>query len=210
MIGAHLAQISSFFQLFVGFWIAIVATLALLTWGKQLRAEKRLSFIDELTDTVHEFIILMAVPTSRLRYAKIGIEAHKGAASDFDQYKNAETIAFINNYDRGTSDSILADLALVAPVFAKMQSLAVKGQVLGLQDYSECLNACKMLAWSHGQLQTFCAIIGNPNLNSNNPQVQESLNNLSEIDADCIIANLEEQNRKFIEFAKKAYEKALR
>ena len=75
--GAHLAQvdISSLLQGIGAIWVAVVATAALSTWRKQLYAEKQLSFIDELTDTVHEFILLMASPTSHLRYAKIGIEA---------------------------------------------------------------------------------------------------------------------------------------
>ena len=119
-------------------------------------------------------------------------------------------IAFINKDGRGTSDRFVADLALVRPVFAKMQSLAVKGQVLGLQDYSECLHAYEVLALSYGQLQTFFTIIGNPNLDWENPQIQESLNNISKIDADRIETNLKDQNRKFLEFAKKAYEKAIR
>lgn len=210
MIGAHLPQIFLLLQIIVGIWVATVATLALSTWRKQLRAQKQLSFIDELTDTVHEFILLMAVPTSRLVYAKIGIEAHKGATVGFEQYENAEAIAFINKQGPSTSDRIMADLALVRPMLGKMQSLAVKGQVLGLQDYPKCQNACAMLAWSHGQLQAFCAIIGNPNLNWENAVVQKSLNTLSEINPDRINANLEEQNKVFIEFAKKAYENAIR
>jgi hypothetical protein len=210
MIGAHLVQISSLLQLIVGIWVAGVATVALSTWKKQLRAEKQLSFIDELTNTVHEYILLMVAPTSHLVYAKIGIEAHKGAAFGFEQYENAEAIAFINKDGPGTSDRIMADLALVRPVLGKMQSLAVKGQVLGLQDYPKCHNACTMLARSHDQLQAFCAIIRNPNLNWKNPLVQKNLNNLSEIDADRINANLNEQNWEFIKFAKKAYENAMR
>ena len=205
-IGAHWAQISSFI---VGFWIAVVATWALSTWRKQLRAQKQLLFIDELTNSVHEFIRLMDAPTNRLRYAKICIEAHEGVASGFEQYENAEAIAFINKDGLVTCDRIRADLALVRPVFAKMESLTVKGQFLGLQDYSECLDACEMLARSYRQLQTFSIIIGSSYMNRKNPQIQEYLNNISKIDAECINANLEEQRKKFIEFAKKVYEKVL-
>jgi hypothetical protein len=210
MIGVHIAQIASLLQLIAGIWIALVATAALTTWRKQLRAEKQLSFIDELTNTIHEFILLMAAPTSRLAFAKIGIEAHKGAAFEFEQYENAEAIAFINKNGSGTSDKIVADLALLRPVLGRMQSLAAKGQVLGLEDYPKCHNACAMLAWSYDQLQAFCAIIGNPNLNWEHPLVQESLNNLSKIDADRINANLKKQHEEFIEFAKRAYGKAIR
>ena len=204
-------QVSSLFQLTVAIWVAYVATEALNTWRKQLRAEKQTSFIDELTDTIHEFIILMASPINSLAIAKMEIEAYKGAAFGFEQYENAEAIAFINKDGPDTSARITADLALVRPVLAKMQSLAVKGQVLGLQDYPACHKACQMLAWSHNQLQVFCSIIGSrSSRNWEHPLVKKNLNTLSEIDADRINANLEEQHRVFIEFAKKAYEKAIR
>lgn len=206
LIGTH----SSLLQIVVGGWVAGVATLALSTWRKQLLADKQLSFVDDLADTVHEFILLMGTPTHRLRFAKIGIDAHKGAAFGFEQYENAEAIAFINKDGPGTRDKILADLEAVRPVVGKMQSLAVKGQVLRLPDYQKCQNACRMLAWSYGQLEAFCAIIGNPNLNWDHPVVQGSLNKLHEIDADRIDANLREQNIEFIAFAKKAYEVAIR
>jgi hypothetical protein len=212
VVGSNLAQvdISSLLQGVGAIWVAIVATAALSTWRKQLHAEKQLTFIDELTDTVHEFILLMASPTSHLGFAKVGIEAHKGAAFGFEKYGNAEAIAYINKSGPNTSDRILKKLALVKPVLGKMQSLVVKGQVLGMPDYSRCQNACAMLAWSHDQIEAFCAIIGDPYLNWEHPDVQKSLSNLSKIDAERINANLQEQNKAFIVFAKKAYEKATR
>jgi hypothetical protein len=207
LFGVYWAQI---LQIVLGIWVAWVATAALSTWKKQLRAQKQLSFIDELTDTVHEFILLMAAPINRLVYAKIGIDAHKGIALEFEQYENAEAIAFIHKDGRGTSERIVADLALVRPVLGKMQALAVKGQVLGLKDYPKCQDACAMLAWSYDQIEAFCAIIGNPNLNWGHPLIQESLGNLSKIDADRINTNLAEQNKKFVEFATMAYANAIR
>jgi hypothetical protein len=192
------------------FWLAWVATAALNTWRKQLHAEKQLTFIDELTDTVHEFILLMAAPVNLLANAKTGIEAHKEVLLlNTDKRENSGTIAYIEKYGRSTSDRILEKLAPVKQVLGKMQSLVVKGQVFGIIDYARCQNACTMLAWSHGQVEAFCWIIGNTHMNWDHPEVQQALNNLTKIDADSISANLQIQNRDYIQFAKKAYESVI-
>ena len=43
-------------------WVAIVATLALNAWKHQSKAQRQMNFMDELTDSVHEFIQLMSAP----------------------------------------------------------------------------------------------------------------------------------------------------
>ncbi len=192
------------------FWLAWVATAALNTWRKQLHAEKQLTFIDELTDTVHEFILLMAAPVNLLANAKIGIEAHIEVSHGSEKRDNAGTIAYIDKCGRSTSERILEKLALVKPVLGKMQSLVVKGQVFGIADYAQCQNACTMLALSHGQVEAFCWIIGNTNMNWDHPEVQQNLTDLSKINADSISANLQTQNKEYIKFAKNAYESAIK
>lgn len=211
-LGRYLVQfdVSSFLQGVGAIWVAVVATLALRTWRKQLHAEKQLAFIDELTDTVHEFILLMAPPTSLLAFAKIGIDAHKGVAFGFEKYENAEAIAYITKNGRSTSERISEKLSAVKPVLGKMQALAVKGQVLGLPDYPRCQNACVMLAWTHDHIEAFSALIGDPNMNWDNPLVQKSLSNLPKFDPERVNNTLQEQNMEFIVFAKQAYEKATR
>lgn len=203
---ANLAKIVPILQLAVGIYVSIVATIALTTWRKQLRAQKQLSFINDLSDIVHEFILSMATPTKRLEFAKIGIDAYKGVPSKFDQYDNAEIIAFINRQGSDISQKITADLAHARPVLGKMQSFVAKGQVLGFQNYSKCQDACTMLAWSYNQLQAFCGIIEGSNPNWEHPLVQKNLNLLSKIDADSINLNLEAQNKKFLEFTKTVHE----
>lgn len=192
------------------FWLAWVATAALNTWRKQLHAEKQLTFIDELTDTVHEFILLMAAPVNLLANAKTGIEAHKEVLLlNTDTRENSGTIAYIEKYGRSTSDRILEKLAPVKPVLGRMQSLVVKGQVFRMLEYARCQNACKMLAWSHDQIEAFCWIIGNANMNWEHLDAQQSLSNLSKINAESIKENLQAQNKEFIEFAIEAYKNAI-
>lgn len=189
-------------------WVATIATFALSTWRKQLHAEKQLAFIDELTDTIHEFILLMASPTTQLEFAQMGIDAHKGAAFGFEQYDNAEAIAYITKSGRETSERILERLAKVKPVLGRMRALAVKGQVLDLTDYSCCQHACEQLGWTHDHIEAFCGIMSNPHLNWDHPVVQKSLSNLPKFDPKRVRTTLQEQNAEFIKFAKQAYEKA--
>lgn len=212
IIGSHVAKLDvpSLIAAVGAIWVAIVATKALSTWRKQLRAEKQLTFIDELTGTVHEFILLMGLPTNSLANAKTGIQAHKDTLVNSEKRENAGTIAFIDKFGRSMSDRILEALAPVKPVLGRMQSLVVKGEVFGMPDYARCQNACKMLTWSHNQIEAFCWIIGNANMNWEHPEVQQGLSNLSKIDAELIKENLQAQNKEFIEFAKNAYESAIR
>lgn len=193
----------------VGIWVAVVATLALKTWRHQLKVEKQLAFIDEATSLVHQYIILLAPAISHLKIAKISIDAHRTNSPEFDHDDNAEAIAFISKRGQETSQNIFASLEPVAPILSKMQSLAVKGQVLNLPNYGKFLNACEMLVWSYNQLQAFGGIIHSPSLNWENPRVQEMLNSLPKFDANRISTNLEQQNKEIMEFAKEAYRRSI-
>lgn len=201
-------DLSAFFQGAGAIWVAVVATIALRTWRKQLHAEKQLTFIDELTDTVHEFILLMSAPVTQLELAQIGIEAYKGAASGFERYENAHAIAYISKVGNTTSSKLFGSLAEVKPVLGKMRALAVKGQVLGFSEYSRCQNSCQLLGWTHDHVEAFAAILGIGDINWENPTVQQSLNDLPKFDPARVRTTLQEQNADFIEFARQAYAKA--
>ena len=212
MLKTYLSELdlSALLQGIGAIWVAVVATIALRTWRKQLHAEKQLAFIDELTDTVHEFILLMASPTTQLEFAQVGIEAHKGVAFGFEQYEHGAAIAYITKAGKDTSARLFESLAKVKPVLGKMRALVVKGQVLGFPDYPRCQNACQLLGWTHDHIEAFAAILANGNLNWENPVVQQSLSSLPKFDPHRVRTTLQEQNAEFIQFAKQAYEKATR
>lgn len=190
-------------------WMAVVATIALTTWSKQLRAEKQIGFIDELTNVVHEYILLMRTPVSQLEFAKIGIDAHRGISLEDPQHENSEVIAFIERKGVEHSKRIFESLAAVRPVLSKMQSLAVKGQVFGMQGYERCFNACEMLAWSFNQLEAFGAAIGNPYMNWDNELVQKAISSVHKIDPQEIRDNLSAQSIAVIAFSKDVYKRAI-
>ena len=50
----------------VGIWVVIIATIALNTLKCQIKAHKHIEFLDELTDTIHNFILSMSEPIAHL------------------------------------------------------------------------------------------------------------------------------------------------
>ena len=70
--------------------VAVVAFRALATWKQQLKAQKQTDLLDELTDTVHEYIQLMAHPTEMLKLIRISIDSHIGLPTNRDNIKNPE------------------------------------------------------------------------------------------------------------------------
>ena len=191
-------------------WVAITATCALRTWKHQTRAQKHMEFMDKLTDTVHEYIQAMGVPIQILEFVKIGIQAYSETESlQKNNIKNAGVIKYIG--ENGKADQIRLNeyLDKVRSIKSRMNSLAVKGQVLGFDNYKQCYDACEMLAWSHGQLEEFAVLIGSAHLNWQNQEVQQTLDKIMTVDAKTIKGNLEKQNSVFLEFVKQTYQTLL-
>jgi hypothetical protein len=190
--------------------MVIIATFALSTWRRQIKAQKQIDFIDELTDTIHDYILSMPTPVHSLRFAKIGIDCLAGIHGEPADIKHPEAVAYIKRQGKSTSENIQRQLVSIRPILSKMKSLAAKGQVFGIDNYSECQNACIMLEWSYNQIEAFSSMIMNPNLNWNNPVVQQSMDKVLSVDSEHIESNLIEQNSKFLTFAKQAYSKILK
>jgi hypothetical protein len=193
-----------------GIWMAIIATIALNMWRRQTKAQKHIDFMDELTDTIHAFILSMSAPVSSLKFAKIGIDSYAGIHDQSEDIKNPEAVAFIKKRGKSTRDDIREHLDAVRPILSKMKSLVAKGQVFGIENYSKCQNACSMLEWSYNQIEVFSSIIGDPHLNWNHPNVQQVLDKVLSIDPERIESNLAEQNSEFLLFARQAYDKILK
>ena len=191
-------------------WVAITATYALRTWKYQTRAQKYIEFIDELTDTVHEYIQAMGAPIQILEFVKIGIQAYSETESlQGKNIKNAGVITYIEKNGKADQIRLNEYLDKVRPIKSRMNSLSVKGQVLGFDNYKQCYDACTMLAWSYGQLEAFTVLIGSAHLNWQNQEVQQTLDKVMTVDAKTIKKNLEKQNSVFLEFVKQIYKTLL-
>ena len=191
----------------VSIWVAIVATLALKTWKRQSKAQKEIDFMDEIANAVHEFIDSMAAPTEMAKYIKIGIESYAGSPHLDPEIENAEAVVYIQRQGKEDSKRLYEYLKPCSPSLTKIRSLSVKGQVLGLKNYKDCHNACSMLTWQHDRIQALCYIIGSDSLNWRNPEVQESLSKVIQLDPEEIKKEIEEQNLRFLTFVKENYER---
>ena len=88
-----------------------------------------------------------------------------------------------------------------------MKSLVAKGQIFGIDNYSQCQEACVKLEWSFDQVEAFFSMIGEQYLNWYNPEVQNTLKKIISVNPKDIKNNLSLQNTKFLSFAKQAYSK---
>jgi hypothetical protein len=187
--------------------VAITAIFALKTWKHQIRVQLQTKFIDDLTDSVHEYIQAMEVPTEVLKFVKIGIQAYSETLFPKEnESKYSGIITYIVKNGKDDQEQLRKYLETVRPIVSRMISLATKGQVFGFHNYTQCYDACKMLAWSHGQIEAFASIIGNTNLNWENEIVQQTLDKVMTINADSITKNLKEQNSVFLAFVMRSYQ----
>lgn len=183
--------------------VAITACLALRTWKYQILAQNQMQFMDELTDTVHEYIQAMDAPTQKLEFVKIGVVAYtETELLKGNDKKNAGVIQYIEKNGKAESARLSESLGKVQPITSRMISLATKGQVLDFNNYKQCYDACTMLAWSHRQIEAFASLIGDTNLYWENEEVQKTLDKVMTVNTETIKDNLEKQNTAFLEFVK--------
>lgn len=193
-------------KVIISVYVAAVATIALTTWKKQSKAQRQIDFMDALADSVHEFIASLVAPIEMVKIIKIGIESHKGIRNLNTEIKNPEAVAYIQK--RGKDDSMRLNEYLKAcgTSLAKIRSLSAKGQVLGLKNYKECYNACKMLTSQYDRMQSLCYMIGSENLYWENPVIQETLSKVLLLEPDEINKEIEEQYIIFLTYVKENYE----
>ena len=190
--------------------VAVIAYYALRTWKYQTRAEKHIQFMDGLTDTVHEYIQAMKAPIEVLKYIEMAIEAYSETASlQHEDAKNAGVISYIKNRGKADQTRLIEYLDKVRPIMSRMESLVVKGQVMGFKNYMKCYDACEMLALSHEQIEWVAMIIGNAHFNWANETVQQALDKVMTIKSHSIRENIKKHNCIFMEFVKQNYKSLL-
>ena len=210
VLNSLLTNWQAIIQSVVGICVVIIAALALSTWKRQIKAHKHIEFLDELTDTIHNFILSMSEPIFHMEFTKIGIDSYKGLHNEPEDIKNPEAVAFIKERGKSTEGNTRECLMAVKPILSKMQSLVTKGQIFGIDNYYQCQDVCAMLGWSYNQIVHFFSFIGHQNWYWYNPEVQSTLEKILSINPEDIKNNLAEQNTKFLLFARQAYTNILK
>ena len=163
--------------------------------------------MDELTDTVHEYIQTMAGSIQVLGHIEIAIESHSEvAAIRQNTARNAGIISYIQD-DGKAGQAMLAEyLNKVRPIATRMLSLTAKGQVMGLENYNQCHDACTKLAWHLKYLESVAFTIGHSSLISENEKVQQTLDKMTSVKSQSILEDIEKQNGEFLKFIKQNYQ----
>lgn len=59
---------SSIITAICSLWMALIATIALKQWKKPSKAEREIAFLNDLTDSVHDFIERFSAPIEMTRF----------------------------------------------------------------------------------------------------------------------------------------------
>jgi len=197
---------SAIIQAVVSIWVAIVATLALYTWKSQAKAKRQDDFLDTLLDSTHNFIILMEGPIAMVQWVKMDMQSHADLSPADTRLNTPGAIAYITRNGENHSKQLGELLEKCRPALTKVQSLIIKGKVLGIMDDGECNEYSVLIKWPYERILGFSQVIGDTTLNWGNPEVQETVDNVLALEAEDIREYSKEQYSRFIEFVQTKYE----
>ncbi|WP_419833475.1 hypothetical protein [Endozoicomonas atrinae] len=197
----------SFIQSATGLVTLILAYYALGSWKRQHKSQKVTELLDELTDSVHDFVQTIRVPVQCLQFIHIGIDSCQYDRELNTELKYPEAIRYIEKEGREAATELMASLKASESSVHRIRSLLVKGQIYNIENYEECMNACNHIVWQYDRLQVVYAVLRGQNMNWEHPKVIESVGNLLEITSDDINNYLKENQVAFLKFVKAAYSK---
>ncbi|WP_448212958.1 hypothetical protein [Colwellia sp. MEBiC06753] len=185
----------------------VIAYLALTSWKKQHKSQKITSLLDELTDSIHDFIQLVSVPSQHLQYIHISIESYQNDPELDKELDYPETVRFIQNKGQESASRMMDYLRPCASPVHKIKSLVVKAQMFNIENFQDCVNACEMITWQYDRLQVVYSIISSNNMNWKHPKVIEHLGHLSNITYEDIQKHLNDNQLLYLKFVKASYSK---
>lgn len=181
------------------FALAAIAWYGVRSWKHQVKAKIKTEFLDELVDSVNEYINKMGPLVHILGFIEIGIKAYRETEEglppigDKDETKSAKQIAwekYVNNYGNTNSQQLRKYLDQALPARSKVSALSAKGQVFKFGEYEKCLISCQALTQVHDQIYHFAVIFANTHMNWNNEEARQTL--------DLILENVTSENTKSI------------
>jgi hypothetical protein len=189
---------------------AWVAWQALNTWKKQLFAEKKIEFLDELTNTVHGYISEISPAVDYLKFINISIDAHSSSVFPSDKRPNAGMINFIERTGKSHQETLMSYLDKTRIVLKELSSLNAKGQVFGFDGYLECHQACANLSAVYDKLGWIALLVGSTSLNWENPEVQDALDRLKNFAFTGVRDQIDIEHTKFLCCVHKMYKGLLK
>lgn len=184
-----------------------VALVALNTWKAQSKAQRKSDFLDQLTDSIHEFIQELSTPIAVFKLIEISKDCYLPMPNDsYKDNPQENLIAYILEKGKSDSEKLFGKLSACNKSISEISSLVAKRQIYQFDNYAECQESCRMLLWQHERLQAAAALIDNSSLNWDNPEVQKSLKEIHSTSSKDIQKHISEWHVKYLEFAKSNYE----
>ena len=192
---------SNVFQSIAVIWTACIATYALHTWKRQSKANLKIRFLDELTESIHEFILQSDPSIQMLQFVRIGMESYT-LGSESDEITREGVIEYINKRGKEDSQRLFEHLSKCNNSISRINSLSAKGQIFNLINYTKCTEACKNLTALYNQIQAIASIINGESTNWENELANNVLQKLMVFDHKKIYEQIGLQNVKYLEFVK--------
>ncbi|WP_139315599.1 MULTISPECIES: hypothetical protein [unclassified Pseudomonas] len=196
---------SGIVQSITGLGTLIVAFIALTSWRRQHRSQAVTKLLDELTDSVHEFVQSISPAVQMLSFVRIGIESQEFNRDLNRELQHPLAVAYIEKEGRESADRLMTLLKNAEQPVHRIRSLLVKGQVLGISNYRECQNACNMIAWQFDRLQVVFSMLSNQHMNWEHPKVAENLGSMMDITPEDITRHINESQKNLLAFLKDIY-----
>jgi len=196
---------SSIIQSSTSIALVLIAYVGLTSWKRQHKSQKATNLLDELTDSIHDFVQSISIPIQRLRFIHIRIDCYQFNTDLNKELAYPEAISFIEKEGREVAAELIASLQPCENTVHKIRSLVVKGQVFNIKDFNECQNACNLITWQYDRLQVVYAILSDQNMNWQHPEVIKHVGNLLDITSEDIENYLKENQVEFLKFVKEAY-----
>jgi hypothetical protein len=183
-------------------WLAIIATLALTTWKRQLKAKQKTELLDKLTTAVYYFKNHLVHPTVWFEVIKIDFQ------KNFPEYsKNQEQVAmnFISEKGKMYSNRLEESLKDCKEKRYEVENLIIQVEILNFIDHKNCSDACYQIIDQYSELATLAIDVGN--INCTPVKAVATLDKVLTLNYEQIIDDLHKEHEKYLEFAIKNYKR---
>ncbi|MFT5699793.1 MAG: hypothetical protein ACI8ZB_002659 [Desulforhopalus sp.] len=197
---------SGIIQSITGIGLLSIAFVALTSWRHQQRSQAVVKLLDQLTDSIHEFVYSISPAIHMLKLIHISIKNQKHNPDLNQNLEHSQTISFIEQKGRVTADSLKEILTTAEKPAFRIRSLLVKGQILGISNYHTCQNTCSMIVWQIDRLQLVYKMLYTQDLNWENTKIIETLGGMMDITPDDITTLIEKNQEEFLKFVNDTYD----
>ena len=127
----------------------------LKAWRKELSTRRRLQFLDDLNNVLHEYTIKMNLALSRFATVQYILNISKEC---WDPDNTSDTFWFASfiRADKGSiADMLNSSLTNAEPARVSLEAIVSKGRIYRFKEYQACQGACMMVANVFTRLKGF-------------------------------------------------------